>query len=137
MSGEWETPPEIFAPLHEEFHFTVDGAANPRNALLPDFYDDALLHKWRGRVWCNPPYGREIPLFLAQGWNSVFLWETAEVVVFLLPARTDTRWFHEYCYQKKGVTIRFLKGRIKFRFQGITGDPAPFPSMIVIFQRPS
>lgn len=134
--GDWETPPEIFAEWQKEFGFTTDAAANAENALCAEYYDDALTQKWRGRVFCNPPYGRLVGSFVKQAWYSVYIWESADLVMLLLPARTDTRWFHEFCYRADQRTeIRFLKGRIRFRMKGIAGNPAPFPSMLVIFRR--
>ena len=76
-------------------------------------------------VWCNPPYGREIGRWVQKGYEEA---ENA-VVVMLLPARTDTRWFHDYCMKGK---ITFLRGRLKF---GGSKNAAPFPSMVVEFDR--
>ena len=82
-----------------------------------------------GRVWCNPPYGREIAKWVRKGFESVQA-GTASVCVMLLPARTDTKWFHNYVYNK--AEIRFVKGRLKF---GNSKNSAPFPSMVVVFKQ--
>lgn len=81
-----------------------------------------------GHVWCNPPYGREIAKWVQKGFESVQD-GTASVCVMLLPARTDTKWFHNYVYGK--AEVRFVKGRLKF---GNSKNSAPFPSMVVVFK---
>ena len=132
-NGVWVTPRSFFEPLRAEFDLKIDAAAAIDNAMLPDFFcagiRDAFKQDWNGqRVWCNPPYGRK----------DIYRWVErcanggASVVVALLPARTDTRWFHDFIYNKPGVEIRFVKGRIKF--SGTTGA-GKFPSMVVIFNR--
>ena len=80
------------------------------------------------RVFCNPPYGRVIGEWVKKAYQESKQPNT--LVVMLLPARTDTRWFHDYIYGK--AEIRFVKGRLKF---GGCDNPAPFPSMIVIFKK--
>ncbi len=121
----WETPQWLFDELDERYHFTLDACAMEDNAKCANFYSpelDGLSQPWEGHVWCNPPYGRSIGKWVqkAAGSNAF--------VVMLLPARTDTRWFHEYIYGK--AEVKFLKGRLKF---GGAQNPAPFPSMIVVF----
>jgi len=130
--GVWITPKEFFQPLREEFDLRIDTAASASNAMMPILFDkerDAFKQDWRGlRAWCNPPYGR----------SEIYKWVQrcatggASIVVALLPARTDTRWFHDFIYKKRGVEIRFVKGRI--RFSGTTGA-GKFPSMVVIFKQ--
>lgn len=123
---EWETPIDLFRKLDAEFHFTVDVAASDANRKCDKFFtvsDDGLAQSWDGEtVWCNPPYGREIAKWIKKASESKCL------SVFLIPARTDTKWFHDYCLGK--AEIRFLKGRLKF---GGADNAAPFPSMIVVF----
>ena len=123
---EWQTPPHIFAPLHEEFGFTIDGAASKANALLPRFWsymDNALIQDWNPeRVWCNPPYGAAQLAFIRKAAAS------SGLSVLLIPARTDTRIWHECIHGK--AEVRFLKGRVQFvgaRYN------APFASAVVIF----
>jgi len=128
---EWETPLDLFDKLNAEFHFDLDPCATHENKKCLTFFtidDDGLEQEWFGSVFMNPPYGNLIAKWI----EKAFL-ESQKVsirsVVCLLPARTDTRWFHDYCMLAN--EIRFIKGRL--RFSGM--DPAPFPSMIVIFKR--
>ena len=128
----WETPQDFFDALDQEFHFTLDVCATPENAKCERYYtpdDDGLSQPWNGVVWCNPPYGREIGRWVLAG--SIASVAQRTTVVMLLPARTDTRWFHDYIYQKEHVEIRFIRGRLKF---GGSKNSAPFPSMVVIFR---
>ena len=126
----WETPQAFFNELDAEFKFTLDACALPENAKCVDFYapeQDGLIQPWRGNVWCNPPYGREIGKWVAKASEES---EKCATVVMLLPARTDTKWFHDYIYGK--AKIRFIKGRLKF---GKSKNSAPFPSMVCVFKR--
>jgi len=127
---EWETPRALFDELNREFGFTLDVCALPENAKCDLFFTpktDGLSQSWKGHMcWMNPPYGREIGKWVKKAYEES---QRGATVVCLLPARTDTRWFHEYC--TKGE-IRFIKGRLKF---GGCKNSAPFPSMIVIFRR--
>ena len=128
----WETPQPFFDALNQEFCFDLDVCALPENAKCENFYTpdiDGLSQPWQGNVWCNPPYGREIGKWVKQAHISAKT-GSANLVVMLLPARTDTRWFHEYIYQK--AEIRFIPGRLKF---GNAQNAAPFPSMVVIFKK--
>ena len=129
-SDNWATPQDLFDKLNEEFHFTLDPCASAENAKCAKFYtkeDDGLSQNWDNeRVFCNPPYGRGLKDWVQKAWNA-----TGGIVVMLIPARTDTRYFHDFIYNKEGVEIRFLRGRLKF---GGHTNSAPFPSMIVIFR---
>ena len=123
---EWETPQDLFDELNKEFSFDIDVCALPENAKCEKFFtpeNDGLQKKWGGTCWCNPPYGRKIGEWVKKASES------NATVVMLLPARTDTKWFHEYIYKK--AEIRFIKGRLKF---GDSKNAAPFPSMIVILR---
>lgn len=82
-----------------------------------------------GAVFCNPPYGREIGKWVAKAAREA---EKGATVVLLLPARTDTAWFHDFLYGR--AEIRFLRGRLRFCIDGIPGDAAPFPSMVAILK---
>lgn len=127
----WETPQDFFDKLNEEFHFTLDVCAIPENAKCENFYTpeiDGLKQPWKGVVWCNPPYGRQIGSWVRR---ALFASVAGNTVVMLLPTRTDTRWFHEYIYGRKNVEIRFIRGRLKF---GGSKNSAPFPSMVVVFR---
>ena len=124
----WETPQDLFDKLNNEFHFTLDVCATPENAKCEEFYtkeQDGLKQPWKGTVWCNPPYGRQIGEWVRRAFLASI---SGNTVVMLLPARTDTRWFHEYIYGK--AEIRFIRGRLKF---GGSKNSAPFPSMVVVF----
>lgn len=126
----WSTPHDLFNELNSEFGFTLDVCALPENAKCNKYYTpeiDGLKQDWNGVCWCNPPYGREIGKWVEKAYNSAEI--GGALVVMLLPARTDTRWFHDFIYGK--AEIRFIKGRIKF---GNSTNSAPFPSMIVIFK---
>lgn len=125
-SDEWETPQDFFDKVNEEFDLEIDVAATPENRKCAGYFtaeDDGLSQDWgKARVWCNPPYSN------IKDWAKKCS-EHKGLAVMLVPARTDTKWFHEYCYNKLNVEIRFIKGRLKFSGQG----SAPFPSMLVIF----
>lgn len=128
----WETPQDLFDELNKEFHFTLDVCATAQNAKCERFYSpvcNGLLQPWWGETaWCNPPYGREVGDWVRKASKSA---AEGSTVVMLLPARTDTKWFHDYIYQNPFVEVRFLKGRLKF---GGAKNSAPFPSMVVIFR---
>lgn len=124
---DWETPKELFDELNEKFHFDIDVAATSENAKCLTFYtpsDNGLVQPWRKSNWCNPPYGKEIIDWCRKADEEA---QNGKLTVMLIPARTDTKWFHEYC---KKYRIEFLRGRIKF-----VGAKcgAPFPSMVVFF----
>ena len=104
--------------------------ATPENAKCRLYYtkdQDGLRMPWSGTVWCNPPYGRKVGSWVKK---ALFASAAGSTVVMLLPARTDTKWFHYYIYRKRHVEIRFLEGRLRF---GGQKNAAPFPSMVVIF----
>lgn len=124
----WATPQDFFDALDAEFHFTLDACAVKENAKCEAYYtpeQDGLDQPWTGRVWCNPPYGRNVGQWVKKAHDTA---SGGGFVVMLLPARTDTRWFHDYIYGK--TEVRFIKGRLKF---GGCQNAAPFPSMVVIF----
>jgi len=161
-SDEHETPDWLFDSLNEEFGFTLDACATAANAKLPNYISperDGLLQYWEKSTFVNPPYSKaEKPCkpnckkkrCQKRGWHRKkrkpgcidwvrkAYWEARAGmrVVMLLPARTDTKYFHRYIWDKKrcqprpGVEVRFLEGRLKFKN---CKDAAPFPSMIVIF----
>jgi len=127
-SEEWATPQDFFDALNAEFNFTLDPCATPENAKCAKYFtrsDNGLAQSWDGEVvFCNPPYGREISKWVEKAAR------TRGTVVMLIPARTDTKYFHDYIYHK--AEIRFVRGRLKF---GYALNSAPFPSMVVIFNR--
>lgn len=126
---EWATPQALYDQLNKEFKFTLDPCSTPENAKCKKYFtkeDDGLSKSWKGeRVFMNPPYGRVIG-----DWVKKAATGGGQLVVCLLPARTDTRWFHEYVYNM--AEVRFIKGRVKF---GDGKQSAPFPSMLVIFKK--
>jgi site-specific DNA-methyltransferase (adenine-specific) len=126
----WETPQDFFNALDREFNFTLDPCCTPETAKCRKFYteqEDGLAQSWAGEtVFVNPPYGRELKKWVIKCSKE------AATVVMLIPARTDTTYFHEYIYGK--AQIRFIKGRLKFKGAGSAGSgSAPFPSMVVVF----
>lgn len=127
-SKEWATPQAFYDHLNKEFNFTLDPCADATNAKCPKYYtqsNDGLAQSWDNEiVFCNPPYGREIGKWVKKASEAV-----GGVVVMLIPARTDTSYFHNYIYNKS--EIRFIRGRLKF---GNSKNSAPFPSMLVIFR---
>jgi len=130
-TAEWGTPADLFTKLTVEYGgFDLDVCATVENAKCSRFFtreEDGLQQPWTGRCWCNPPYGRTIRDWLRKAWQSVSE-GGAELVVCLIPARTDTAWWHSYVSQGE---VRFLPGRIKF----VGGQhAAPFPSAVVIFR---
>jgi len=130
-TNEWETPQDFFDKLNEEFHFTLDPCATHENAKCKKYYtvkEDGLKQDWQGEtVFCNPPYGRAIKDWVRKCYEESRKPNTT--VVMLIPARTDTSYFHDYIY-KKAKEIRFVRGRLKF---GNSKNGAPFPSMVVVF----
>ena len=130
-TDEWSTPQDFFNELNKEFNFTLDPCATPENAKCEKYYtkeDDGLKQDWSGEtVFCNPPYGRVIKDWVKKCYEESRKENTT--VVMLIPARTDTSYFHDYIYNK-AKEIRFIRGRLKF---GNAKNPAPFPSMVVVF----
>ena len=122
----WSTPKDLFDKYNAIYQFETDVCALPENAKCNRFFTpemDGLKQEWTGVCWCNPPYGRQIGKWVEKAAKSF------ATVVMLLPARTDTKWFHDWClpYGK----VEFLRGRLKF---GGCDNSAPFPSMIVVFE---
>ena len=124
----WSTPDDFYQKLHKEFRFTLDPCSDDTNHKTDLYFTketDGLSQSWDGhRVFMNPPYGREIGLWMEKASNSKAL------VVCLVPSRTDTRWWHDHVINK-GAEVRFIKGRLKF---GGSKNSAPFPSAVVIYR---
>jgi len=121
----WATPRAVYQALDAEFAFTFDPCPlmDPMQAGLPLFGTDGLTKPWEGqRVFCNPPYGPGIGDWLAKA-------REPDLAVYLVPSRTDTRWWHDYAM--KANEIRFLRGRLKF---GDAVNSAPFPSVVLVFK---
>ena len=122
----WSTPQDFFEGLDKEFGFTLDVCATDENAKCANYFTketDGLKQEWSGVCWMNPPYGREIKQWMKKASES------RATVVCLVPARTDTAWWHDYA--NKAEEIRFIRGRLKF---GDSKNSAPFPSAVVIFK---
>lgn len=130
-TDNWATPQDFFDKLNKEFHFTLDPCADNENHKCDLFFtreQNGLNQDWGGHtVFCNPPYGREIADWVKYAYEQSQKPDTT--VVMLIPARTDTRYFHEYIYNK--AEIRFIRGRLKF---GDATSAAPFPSMVVVYR---
>ncbi len=128
-SMEWSTPQDFFDKLDEEFDFTLDPCCTIESAKCKKFYtaeDNGLIQDWnKERVFCNPPYGRKIHLWVEKCYKES---KKRTLIVMLIPSRTDTKYFHDFIYGK--AELRFVKGRLKF---GNGVAPAPFPSMVVIY----
>ena len=120
-------PQNTFDELNAEFNFTLDPCSTKENSKCKKYFTkehNGLSQSWDGEVvFMNPPYGREIGMWIEKARHS------KACVVMLIPARTDTKYFHEFLYQKDDVELRFLKGRLKF---GNAINSAPFPSLVAI-----
>ena len=125
----WETPQEFFNKLDKEFNFTLDPCCTEETAKCKKYYtprENGLIQDWTNEtVFMNPPYGREISDWLKKAYEESL---KGTLVVCLIPSRTDTKYWHDYCM--KASEIRFIKGRLKF---GNSNNSAPFPSAIVVF----
>ena len=131
VTDDWSTPKDLWNQANSFYDFELDAAASLSNHLCPIWFGldhpdesrrDGLLGEWYGRTWVNPPYGRGIYDWVKKA--SIH----DDLVVMLLPSRTDTKWFHEFVMPK--ANMQFIKGRLKF---GAGINPAPFPSLLVIF----
>lgn len=131
---EWGTPQWLFDALDKEFGFTLDPCSTHENAKCPNHFtadDDGLSQDWSNQVvFMNPPYGRQISKWMQKACESA---QCGSIVVCLVPARTDARWWHEFC-MRNGAEIRLLRGRL--RFEG-GKHSAPFPSAIVVMRPPT
>lgn len=131
----WETPQDFFEELNREFEFTLDVASTSENAKCDNYYtveDDGLSQDWRGNVLCNPPYGREIKHWVEKAYRESLL-NVGGVIVLLIPARTDTSYWHDFIFNKAS-DIRFIRGRLKFEINGEASQGAPFPSALIVYR---
>ena len=127
-----ETPKYLFDKISSIFNFSLDVCALPENAKCESYYtpkDDGLSKPWRGGVWCNPPYGREISSWVKKAYEESQK-EYNSFVLMLLPARTDTKWWWDWVQGK--ATLFFIKGRVKF---GDHNVGAPFPSVLALYMK--
>lgn len=128
-SNEWDTPRGFFALLDAEFGFTLDACATAENTCCERYFDmatDGLLQRWDGVVWMNPPYGMEIGRWLLKAFTEA---QQGATVVCLIPARTDTSYWHRYVMRSS--EIRFVRGRLRFSGAKLN---APFPCAVVVFR---
>ena len=132
---DWNTPKDLFEKINEEFHFEWDLASSLDNALCSNFYtkeEDGLKQNWTGACWLNPPYGDRSSKMV--DWIKKAYLDTQNnsdlTVVILIPARTNTKWFHEYCM--KSYEIKFICGRPKF---GDSKHGLPQPLVLVVFKK--
>lgn len=129
-------PARFFDELNQEFDFKLDAAATEKSAKCNIYFtpeNDALSQSWDkgGSVFCNPPYGRNLKKWVRKAYEENK--KGVRPIVLLIPARTDTSYFHDYILGK--AEIRFIRGRIKFTDEeGESSNPAPFPSMIVVYK---
>ena len=134
-TDEHRTPKALFDFLQSVYGpFTCDAAATKDNALCNFYFtknDDALKHRWTGCVYINPPYGRGIAAWCKYAYEQVHVGGSTAVVCMLLPARTDTVWFHDYVLPY-AQEVWWVRGRVKF---GDAKQGAPFPSMVVVWRR--
>lgn len=133
-SYEWETPEAFFRPLDAQWNFDLDVCASADNAKCKRYFtreQDGLRQEWTGVCWMNPPYGRSIGAWVAKAAAST---ASGTIVVALLPARTDTRWWHQFIEpireRRLPGRVQLIKGRLKF---GGANNSAPFPSALVLF----
>jgi phage N-6-adenine-methyltransferase len=128
-SDDWATPDDFFQKVVSEFgEFDLDVCASESNTRARRFFNqqmNGLLQNWRGKCWMNPPYGRTIGLWMRKASEAAM---SGALVVCLVPARTDTVWWHDYALRGE---VRFIRGRLKF---GGCPNSAPFPNALVIFR---
>lgn len=137
-SNEYETPQWLFDKLNKKYNFTLDVAASIKNHKCLDYFDkmdDGLKIDWyehnnklgekAGSIWMNPPYGRQIHKWIKKAYEESL---KGAIIVCLIPARTDTKYWHDYIFDK--AKIEFLKGRLKFNN---SKNSAPFPSAVVVY----
>jgi len=129
----WSTPQDFFDKVNNKYHFTLDACADTTNYKVRSYFSEktnGLAQSWQNDVvWVNPPYGKTISDWIKKAHDECSINCT---IVMLLPARTDTRWFHDYIYGNPDCSITFIKGRLKFSG---SKSSAPFPSMLVEFDK--
>lgn len=136
---DWQTPKDFFDKYNKIYKFKIDLACTLSNCLCPeglhhDLGVDALAIDWAVELsgnagWLNPPYGKELKYWVQKAAVEA---EDGAKIVMLIPARTDTKYFHEYIYNNPRASIEFIKGRLKF---SNAKNAAPFPSMVVVFNK--
>ncbi|WP_053040162.1 DNA N-6-adenine-methyltransferase [Staphylococcus haemolyticus] len=129
-TNEWATPQALFDKLDKEFNFTLDPCSTHENHKCKKYFtieDDGLKQDWSNDiVFMNPPYSREIKFWMEKAYSESL---KGAIVVCLIPARTDTKYWHDWIFNK-AAEIRFIKGRVKF---GDGTGSAPFPSALIVY----
>lgn len=142
-NNAWETPQLWWEKLNEIYQFNYDLAASPENAKTENYFtfeDNSLVQDWgqlEGWQWLNPPYGRLIKDWVKKASDTI-LNETAsnfKGIIMLIPARTDTKYWHDYIFSNSKIEVQFVRGRLYFEKNGVKSDSAPFPSALVIFKK--
>ena len=131
VKDDWETPRKIFSYYGEPHYLNLDVCASNDNAKCANYYsinENGLEQEWNGRVWMNPPYSN-VRAWVAKAFRSR---NYCDIIVCLLPAKTDTQWFHSFVYRKAALT--FIKGRVVFEYKGEKFDRPTFPSMIAVYR---
>jgi site-specific DNA-methyltransferase (adenine-specific) len=128
---DWSTPQWLFERLDDYFHFTLDPCSSDANTKCRKHFtvaEDGLSRSWKGEaVFMNPPYGKEIGKWMAKAYRES---KKGATVVCVVPARTDTAWWHDSAARGE---VHHIRGRLKF---GDGKNSAPFPSVVVIFRPP-
>jgi len=136
-SREWGTPDWLFDRYNAIYHYTIDVCATAQNTKVAKFFSesvDGLAQGWEGeRCWMNPPYGHEIEAWVHKAWEER---NKYTLISMLLPARTDTKWWHAFVGSLEGGRFEFLRSRVKFVLPNGEFAPsgAPFPSVVVTFR---
>ena len=132
---DWETPREFYDLCNEDFGpFDLDAAASDENHLCEQYYtekDRSLQRLWTGKVWCNPPYGKDLAGFVIKAYQMAL--QSVADVLMLFPPRSDTDWWHQYVM--KATAVYAVKGRISFCIDGVPHTQNTFPSVLVWFRR--
>ena len=134
---DWETPQELFDNLNNEFDFELDAFASDKNAKCKHFFtekDDALQQDWTEykSIFINPPYTSKVQDEVLKKINDTISSNWRGVIVLLIPARTDTKRWHDYIFNKAD-DIRFIKGRLRFEIDGVPRGSSTFPSAVIVY----
>lgn len=134
---DWETPQDLFDNLNKEFDFELDAFASDKNAKCKHFFteqDDALQQDWTEykSIFINPPYTSKVQDEVLKKINDTISSNWRGVIVLLIPARTDTKRWHDYIFNKAD-DIRFIKGRLRFEIDGVPRGSSTFPSAVVVY----
>lgn len=136
---DWETPKDLFDKLNDEFNFDLDAFASDKNAKCKNYFteqDDSFQQDWTKykSIFINPPYTSKVQDEVLKKINDTISSDWKGVIVLLIPARTDTRRWHDYIFNKAD-DIRFIRGRLRFEVDGVPKGTSTFPSAIVVYDR--